>query len=187
MTAVLTRRYDQRLTDLRTRVNAVAADQWKRLGSYDEADIPRWVEAITPLTAASRAAAATLTAGYLHAAHNTNQPVTADQLRDLNPELWRQPFMSMWASLARSEGFDAALTLGTSRAGDTSAEIVTITARDAAGVVDSSSPQLTRWVRVPAGPCCDWCADMATLDFGSAEEAALGDQHSNCNCAVVPA
>ena len=67
------------------------------------------------------------------------------------------------------------------------ADAPTTSARDAASTVDSGAPQLTRWQRIPEGNSCDWCNDMATQDYGSAEAASLNDEHSNCHCDVVPA
>jgi hypothetical protein len=180
----VTKRYGRSLTNLRERLGIATGTAWLRLGSYDEADIERLAEAIQPVTDMARQQASLLTAGFLN--HFTGTRLTAPDLVSLSADVWRPPFMTTWAGLARGDQWEDAVSAGHERSIGTAGEIVTSSARETATVIDEREPRITGWNRVPTGNCCAWCAQMAAIDWGSAWAASLGGQHRSCHCDLVP-
>lgn len=179
----VTRRYGRAHASLRERFGILAGAAWTRLESYDEADIDIYAAALAAQTAAARQQAALLTAGYLNHFTATRQGIN---LPDLSVDVWRPPFITVWAGLKRGDPWEAAVAAGHDRAMSTAGQIVTASARETATVIDENEPRIIGWNRVPSGACCDWCAEMAQVDWGSAAAASLGDQHANCGCDLVP-
>jgi hypothetical protein len=179
----VTRRYGAAHRRLRDRFALVAATAWAQLGNYDEADLGPLTESLAHQTAAARTTGATHTAGYLNHFTGTRQPA---DIGPLSAEAWLPPFLTTWGSLKRGVPYLDAVAAGQDRMMSTAAELVTASVRDAAVVIDDSEPKITGWNRVPSGSCCAWCAEMALIDWGSADAASLGDQHANCGCDIVP-
>lgn len=182
----LTTSYQHKVGDYRARLGALAARAWTGLSGYDRANIAELVAAVAIGEAAARRAVTHLTGGYLSL-------LTGERI-DLDPRrlptataLWQQPFLTTWGQLGRGIEFDRAVAAGRDRAQSTGAQIISHTARAASALFDDSSNRVTGWRRVPSGDCCAWCVDVAGELYSSADAAALGDQHANCSCDVIPA
>lgn len=178
----LTRRYQAQLRRLGTRSGAVLADMWDQLDSYDASAHAAWQAQAAPVVAASQSQASGLAAAYvatLAAAPMPSVDVAA------GPDLL-DPFIALGGALNRGLTFETAQELGRSRAEAVGAESVQWTARQAVGEAAAGTRGVVGWRRVLEGDSCEWCALVSTQRYSTAAAASLGNQHTRCDCDVVP-
>lgn len=176
----LTRRYQQRLVAIGDQAETRMGSLWDDLGSWDEADVERFILQAGPVTLGVQRAASALTVGYLGLMVGKQVPTLADFAA---PDL-RGAFLAYWGSLGRGEQWDRAITTGRTRAGTIGLDAAHTSARDTATVADDSESSIVGWERVPGGVTCEFCATVSTQRYHSAESASFG--HERCDCSVVP-
>lgn len=179
----LTRRYQRQVNTVGANSATMLSRAWDNLGSWDEANVPAFAEAAMPIVRAAQQRAAALTTGYLGLLLGKKMP-TVDASRFAASVDPRSPFLGYWASLSRGDGWEQAITLGRTRAETLGLDGVTTAARGTSSEIDDQEDRITGWERVPAGVCCDWCAEVSTQQYHSADSADFG--HDRCNCGVVP-
>lgn len=179
----LTRRYQRQVNAVGANSAAMVARAWDNLGSWDEADVPMFTDATLPIVQAAQRKAAALTAGYLGLLLAKKMPtVDAGRFGDsIDP---RSPFLAYWSALNRGDRWEQAITTGRTRAETLALDGTTTAARGTASEIDDQEDRITGWERVPAGMCCEWCAEVSTQQYQSADSADFG--HDRCNCGVVP-
>lgn len=178
----LTRRYQRQLATISARSESAASRLWDDLGSWDEGDVERFGELLTPVAEGAQRAAIATTAGFLSLM--VGRPESVDPASILAAVDPRSPFLAYWAALNRGEQWVEAITTGRTRAGTVVLDSITTSARDAAVEVDATEERVTRWERIPGGTACEFCATVAHDRYRTAESASFG--HERCNCAVVP-
>lgn len=178
--------YTRALARLRARYGVQVASAWDAMPSHHEQDVARFVAAVDAATETARQVTARTTAAYLAGMTRVTVPVPVDALRPVDVEVWRDPFISTWANLDAGAPLDAALAAGRDRALSTSSDIVHRADRDAARSVASRNPRIVGWTWTPSADACDWCLQMAAVDWGPTEEALFSTRHGHCACSVVP-
>ena len=177
----LTRNYRQRLLDLGVYIGAQLALHWDELGSWDDADVERFIAAVTPTVDNAQSTAASLAAAYLGLALGSQ--VTIDTTKLTAPDL-RGPFTAYWGKLADTGDWRAALQSGRTSVEQTGITAVRTAASEASIQVDEKEPRITGWQRVVDAGACDWCVMVAGQRYGSAETATFG--HNGCGCYPIP-
>lgn len=92
---------------------------WGRMGSWRDADVDRFLDAVTPRIMAGRLAVANLTDAYL-ARTLEREPVGAIDVTTLRngapiEEVYRRPAVTLYNELSNGKSFPAALTAATAR------------------------------------------------------------------------
>ncbi len=170
---------------------AAAAAAWLSLGSYDEADVPTFLNRVVPLVLAAQRQVAMLTAAYLAVAIGRRaRPVDFDRvtgagIRTATPEVieasqrgglalapdattvpleivYRRPFVETWAALAKRTPFEAALDAARERVEATAAMDVQNAMRHTLRLVgERESDVIVGWARVPDADACPFCRLIA--------------------------
>lgn len=180
----VTRRYSAAQQELRDKLGAVAKREWAKLPSYNEANIPAFIEAMTAPTDLVRGQTSTLSAGYLN--HFTGSRTLPSDLKEIDAETWRQPFMSTWSALASGETYEAAVAAGEDRAVGTMGDIVTETARETTEGIGGGEPAIIGWDWVAEPDACPWCIERAGVTWDSTEQDVFSQSHDNCRCDITP-
>lgn len=172
---------------LREIVARAVGNTWQALGSYDERDVPRWLDQVVPLVLTGRRSSASLTDAYLAQARG-RRPVGAanralDRVRGgADPrEVYRRPFVTLWSALGDSRPFDDARSSAGARAAGMAAFDVQATMRETAATVQEADDGIYGYRRVADGNACDFCQALDGAYLKSADDFAL---HNNCGCGV---
>jgi hypothetical protein len=176
--------YRRRVDRIRRVAMARAAAVWVDLGGLDDALVEPFVVEVAAATLPAREAAVDTVAGYIGLVVNDTPPVPRVDLRSVDAEFWRQPFISTWKALKDGRSETEAFAAGARRSRTVALDAVTRTERAALAEIDSHEPRIVGWRRVPNPPVCRWCATVATQRYRTAEAASFG--HSRCSCGVVP-
>ncbi|MCA1569319.1 MAG: hypothetical protein LC798_03145 [Chloroflexi bacterium] len=189
--ATLLERYQQRLALLRDRAGATVGQEWDDLGSYDEADVPRFLERTTPIVAASQASAATLTDAYV-AAETGRAPlgidptlVTGAAVRAGVPpeEVYRRPFVQVWKALSEGTDWLEATAAARARVEAVAQTDVQLAMRAAMDNIAGRDGRIAGYRRVLSGKSCAFCAAASTQRYHRQNLLPL---HPRCDCAVAP-
>lgn len=177
----VTRSFQASLARIAARSGRLTAAEWAALGSWNEADIARFLTRVDPVWSAARAATVNASAGYY--AVITDTPALIVDPASLGfPVDPRAPFTAYWHGLAEGRDWVDALAAGEARALSTGVDLVAGTSRRTASLVAGTG--VVGWRRVTTGNSCRWCATISTQRYKSAESADFG--HDNCDCIVTP-
>lgn len=164
------------LADLSEVARAELVGAWDRLGSYDRADMERFIAANETLIRATALNAARAQSALLRA---------MDRAYDLDPAMpakmlakAEQPFTATWHALSMERGIDEAVTVGRSTTDAYGRDLAYQSARS--GV---TAPGM--FVRDISPGSCDWCQGFAGVEFFTMDAASFG--HGSCDCVAVPA
>lgn len=157
---------------------------WEQLGSWERADVERFVASIAPDIAAAKAASVRL-ANALYSLVLDVPPARLSAEKIATTYNADAAFQSFWHALSEGRDFGSALDAGGSTAQAQVANFVTSTARQTGGTVaKQSGRQLNGWARVPSATACEWCQLVSLQTYHSAESADFG--HDRCDCTAVP-
>lgn len=177
----LTETFQASLARIADRAGRLTAAEWAGLGSWNEADIGRFIEAVDPVWAAARAATVNASAGY-YSLITERSPIAVDPRALDLPVDPRSPFTAYWHGLSEGRPWADALAAGEARASSTGVDLVAGTSRQTATLI--AGTDVVGWRRVTTGNSCVWCSTVATQRYKSAESANFG--HDNCDCIVTP-
>lgn len=150
------------------------------LGSYDRADMDRWLTMIDQLVLATGEAASAAAVGYTATiTETTPAAVTAAEHAYLAP--LDAPFLKVWHQLKAGQMWIDAVQAGADTATGLGMDTTQRSARHAAG--RAAPDGVVGWRRVLTGKSCEWCALVSTQRYRSQDSATFG--HSNCDCSVV--
>jgi hypothetical protein len=164
---------------------------WRDLGSYDKADLGRWLARVLPLVDAAQRQGVALTDAYLARALG-RRPIGLDvklltgaAVRNgAAPEtVYRRPFIGLWADLKGGKPYDEAVAAGMARAAMTAATDVQLSQRAALGAVQAADPQIVGYRREIDGGACPFCQALAGA---FSRDGGAGSLHPGCGCSWTP-
>jgi hypothetical protein len=155
---------------------------WEQVPGIDERYVDGFAEEATTALAPYRRTAVDLASGMVSTLLDDMPEgdwATADEG---DPEVWRQPFISVWQALGSGRPYAEALLAGFLRAAAVGKDEVTGAGR--ATMRSLADDRITGWRRALTVPACDWCTEVAGQVYRSAESADFG--HEGCHCEPVP-
>jgi len=193
----LTLAYQAHLRSTRAAVSDAVGAQWRALGSYNEADVDRFVSAVSPIVSAGQMRAVALTQAYV--AKRSNRPVVGIDVPNLQAGIrngvapsvvYRRPFVRVWTQLKkgqedyRDDNFDYAVDLGQQTAEGNSNMDVALAVTAAYVILGLLSGgdgdnEIVAWVRDAEASCCAYCQMLDGVHTGPTEPQPL---HTGCGC-----
>lgn len=176
---------------LRLATAGAVGTSWRGLGSWDEADVPRFLELAVPVVLAAQNTSVALTEAYL-ARVLDRAPLGVDAERLIGAavrngtapeEVYRRPFVNVWSALKRGEGFSHALESGYARATATAEMDVQLSMRATAGAVQQADEGIYGYERVADGAACDFCKEVDGAYVKNGDAMPL---HNRCGCGLEP-
>jgi hypothetical protein len=194
--AVLAERYRDALIDVRKRVSARVDRNWRDLGSWNEADVDRFLARTLPVVDAGQRRTVSLTDAYLaRATGRRTLGLVADNLvgaavrNGTDPAtVYTRPFVQLWSGLSDGQQFSDALNAAGVRAASSASMDVSLTMRASADAFEKQAaadpgPIIIGWERVVDPNACDFCVLIADRVYYRAD---LLPVHNNCHCSVEP-
>lgn len=190
--AVLAERYRDAVIDVRRRVSTRVERNWRTLGSWNEADVDRFLARTLPVVDAGQRRTVSLTDAYL--ARTTRRRAVGLPADDLvgaavrngtaPADVYRRPFVQLWTALGNGAQFMDAMNAAGVRAAGTAATDVSLTMRASAQAFTEQLPPEAkpwRWIRVPSGESCALCVVASTQLYKSPDLMPI---HDRCDCGV---
>lgn len=184
-------RYQAHLAMLRAAASTGAARAWDDLGSYDEADVDRYLAQTLPVVGASQSQAVILTDAYM-ASELGRSPIGLDVAaltgagvrNGVDPaEVYRRPFVQVWKALADGTDWVDAVGAARARVSAVAETDVQLSMRAAARDVIGRSPGVVGYRRVLTGKSCALCATASTQRYHREQLLPI---HDRCDCSVAP-
>ena len=198
MTAVqvaATRTYQEVIAEYALTSSDVLKGLWDSLGSWDEADVDRFIRQAQPLIEGVAVASAQASAAYYTVLTGEAATVDTAPIVAAIPDKLRTPFTAYWHGLT-VRPWEEALQAGSSSAEAVGANVAHQSARDGMALLQPTGSRYARrlatqgltagkkqWFRVLTGKSCEWCQFFSTLRYYTAESATFG--HDHCDCSVV--
>lgn len=181
----VTARYQEQLKLIARRTGDTIQSLWSDLGSWDREDIDRFGELLADVIDAAKKVTVELSNGYYSTVVGKRPPaITARDVPSVAPDP-EAPFLRLWQQLSQGAQFEDALRSGALEAANDAVGFVNATARRTAPVVvEQTGTRTVGWRRVLTGVSCEWCAQVSTQRYKSADSADFG--HRSCDCTVVP-
>lgn len=179
------------------KVRQVVALHWQNLGSWNDADVARFVDAVTPLVLAGQVQTAAITDVYLASVMTTLTGETvaplgvaaADlaTLRGVDPvEVYRRPFVEVWTGLKKGQQFADALGVGADRLLRLVDDDLSLAHRSQSSrAYEAHGVQRYRRVLRPyrGGGTCGLCIAASDQVYKSQDLLPI---HSRCRCETLP-
>ena len=147
---------------LRAIVAGAVASIWQGMGTYDEADVDRFVDAAVPVVLAGQVQAAALTEAYVIRRLRL-EPIGIDPADVTGPavrngvtleEVYRRPFVNVWTALGKNEPWDAAVSAGEARATGSAEMDVQLAHRASYGALQRAEPRIKGYRRRANSGAC---------------------------------
>lgn len=179
-----TRRFQATIANVIDRATPALHRAWDALDSIDEESVAVLTTGVTPTMAAVKQAAVRSATGYYSILSGARPPsILAAEIPTIAN--MRDPFISVWQSLAAGNDYTDALLAGRARIEAVVSDFAVSTTRQTGGVfVAKTGRNVGGWERIPDAGACDWCQDVAGQTYYSAETADFG--HSRCACTAAP-
>lgn len=176
-------RYKTRQGLVIDRASALVEAEWSALGSWDRADIERFVEVTQPHLSAAKKAAIVLAVAFYSTILQRRPPTVSAAV--VEAEFNAEPaFTAVWHALSNGRPFEEAVTAGQSIANAQVSRFVQTTARRTGDHVTRQLRVDARWRRSPRANACSFCQDASHQTYRSSETADFG--HDRCHCTPVP-
>ncbi|MEO6116004.1 MAG: hypothetical protein ABIP33_06430 [Pseudolysinimonas sp.] len=199
MPDALTSAYQRELRRTRDKVGDAVAAHWLSLGTYNEADVPRFVAKIAPVVVAGQSRAIALSSAY-SAKKLGIKPIGVSaaavipKLRNSVPlaEVYRRPFVKVWTDLGGGDDLEYAIQTGGDQARSTSLMDVALAtmaayvafASQLNGALDEGAGgEIVAWRRVADASCCEYCSMLDGVHTGPSQPQPL---HNRCGCTAEP-
>lgn len=176
---------------LQVTVAAVIAAIWRQLGSYNEVDVPRFLDQALPVVAAGQAQSASLTAAFI--ARSMHVPafgidpsrVTGAAVRAGTPPetVYHRAFVQTWHDLGQGKPYEEAVHVGESRVKSSASMDVSLAQRESFQVAQDDVPGIYGYQRVASASACEFCQSVSGAYTKSAAAMPL---HNFCSCSLVP-
>lgn len=176
---------------LRSIVAGAVAAAWTNLGSYDEDDVEPFVSMAVPLVLAGQRQSVALTNGYL-SRFLSREPLPIDVAAatgaavragtDLR-EVYRRPFVTVWAALSNGRVYQDAVRAGLERATASAEMDVQMASRSTYGQVQQLEESIYGYQRAANAGACTFCALVDGAYVKSADAMPL---HNRCGCGLEP-
>lgn len=175
----------QRLRELAIRAVNRA---WASLPGYDERDVDQFVATAAPAVVAAQRQSVSLAEAFLGRALRRGplgvdpDQVLAEARPGVTPEqLYRRPFVTVWAALGNNLTREAAIAAGLARATATAATDVQLAMRGTLRAVGDADDRIDGYRRVANPGACELCLAADGHPFAS---GALMPIHGGCGCGV---
>lgn len=191
MASALTQAHIEGQARLRRIITQTVGHQWQGLGSWDEPDVPRFLELAVPVVLSGQRTSVALTEAFL-ARSLGRRPLGVDPrglvgaaIRNGTPpeEVYRRPFVQLWSALGAGTQFPDALSGALARVESTAAMDVQLSMRATADAVQQADEGIVAWERVADGGACAFCQEVDGAVLKSADAMPL---HNNCGCGIEP-
>ena len=176
---------------LQLAVASVIAAIWRSLGSYNQADVPRFLSQALPVVAAGQTQSAALTAAFI--ARSMHVPVfgidparvTGAAVRAGTPPetVYNRAFNQTWHDHGQGVPWQEAVNVGESRVKSSANMDVSLAQRASFQVAQDDVPGIYGYQRVPSASACEFCQSVAGAYVKSANAMPL---HNNCGCSLEP-
>jgi hypothetical protein len=176
---------------LRQIVFTAIATVWQGLGTYDEADVERFLDAAVPIVLAGQTQAVALTEAFilrrlglapidLDVAELTGAAVRGGVAPE---EVYRRPFVNVWTALGKDVPWEQAVHAGEARATSSAEMDIQLSHRAAYGAVQNAEPRIRGYRRRANGGACKFCLLVNGAFVKSADAMPL---HNRCGCGLDP-
>lgn len=187
-------RYRDELIRVRSIVASRTERAWRELGSWDRADVARFLAVALPLVAAGQRRTVALTDAYLSrmvgrraVGLNADRLTGAAVRAGTDPAtVYERPFVQLWSALSNGTPFADAMNAAGARASGAAQTDISLTMRASAAEFNDTLPaeeRPWRWVRVPSGESCGLCVTASTQLYKSPDLLPI---HDRCDCGVEP-
>lgn len=164
--------------------------RWNGLAGYDEEDIEGWLAAVVPLILAAERQSVLITDAYV-ARMLGRQPLGLNAVEIINAirgnvstyQVYRRPFVTVWAALSRGTPYENAVAAGLARAQATARMDVQLAHRAALQSVQEREPRIRGWKRAADDGACEYCVRLNGAFVRSANAMPL---HAGCGCGLEP-
>lgn len=162
---------------------------WGSLPAYDKRNVDEWLTRVVPLIAAAQRQSVLLTDAFLARALD-RAPLGVDPGRLTGAavragaapaEVYRRPFVTVWAALKTEVAYDAAVAAGLARATSTAAMDVQLAMRATLTEVGQEDASITGYQRVADAGACEFCLSVDGARLTTADPMPL---HNGCGCGV---
>ena len=196
-TVRLVNAHQSAVAQVRARVESFIRRVWAGLGSYRDADIDRFVDAVVPVVLAGQRQIAQLTDVYLAAMAAKvfggpprpvgvpAEAVTGTALRGVDPrEVYRRPGVTVWTALSEGKSFDEAREEGLARAVLLALTDLQLARTHTARSILARDDRVVGHRRTLTGAeNCGLCVVASTQRYHKAD---LQPIHPGCDCGVEP-
>lgn len=174
---------------LRKLVSDAVGTAWARLGSWDDADVDRFLALVLPIVDAGQRRSAALTEGFL-ALVLQRDPLAVSMTELIGPavrggvapaDVYRRPFVTVWTALSKGVAFEQAVAAGRARAASTAATDVQLTMRRTLVEIGEADDRIVGYQRVPDAGACPFCRLVAGQRYRTDQLMPI---HAHCGCGV---
>jgi hypothetical protein len=164
---------------------------WRDLGSWDEADVPRFLDLSVPTILAFQRTSVAFTEAYL-AAFLERGPIGVEPTELIGaavragtpPDVvYRRPFVQLWSALQEGKSFEMGLRAAASRIDGTAQADVQLASRATFNAVQEADDGIYGYERVADGGACAFCQEIDGAYVKSADASPL---HDRCGCGLEP-
>lgn len=164
---------------------------WDALGSYDRADVRRFLQFAVPLVLAGQRQSVALTEAYL-AAFLGRAPKGIDPAKltgaavrnGTEPtETYTRPFVTVWTSLKAGQQYEDAVNAGLARAQSTAAMDIQLSQRETLRAVGEADRTIMGFQRVINAGACEYCQSLSGAQFLKQDPMPI---HPACRCSAEP-
>jgi hypothetical protein len=176
---------------LRQIIFAAIASVWQGLGTYNEEDVDRFVEAAIPIVLAGQTQAVALTEAFVIRRMGLTPlgidpaEVTGAAVRSGTPpeEVYRRPFVNVWTALGKNVPWEQAINAGEARATASAEMDIQLSSRATYGAVQRVETRIKGYRRRANGGACKFCLLVNGAFVKNADAMPL---HNRCGCGLDP-
>lgn len=173
---------------LRKVVSTAVERLWAGLPGYDEQNVPGWLGGVVPLVLAGQYQSAALTQAFV--TQRIGRPISAlpavgpDVRKGADPqEVYRRPFVQLWAALKAGGLWQDAVDAAGSRAVSSAEMDMQLASRGTFERLQQADDRIFGYVRVADAGACAFCSEIDGAYVKSADAMPL---HNRCGCSLDP-
>lgn len=172
------------------RVVSTAVERlWAGLPGYNEPEVPGWLQSVVPVVLAGQFQSSALTQAFIaQALGRPIPPVEAPvggAVRNGTPpeEVYRRPFVQLWAALKAGTDWQEAVNAAGTRAVSSAEMDMQLASRATFQAVQDTDDGIFGYTRVADAGACEFCS---TIDGAYVKSADAMPLHNRCGCSLEP-
>jgi hypothetical protein len=188
--------HQRTMVALSERVATAAGRAWDSLATVEDAG--PLVNTLVPLMTSARRAAIVASVGYMRTYSQAEQGKALTRLNNIDvdevlgkirngadmDDVYQRGVITARRMLGEGAQWSAAMAAGRARTIQAARADIALANRTALTAVNESvGSAVTRWVRVPDGESCGFCAEAAGWTYSDPEQSPL---HPGCGCTLEP-